>query len=240
MQSRFSIETQNSIHYYYMNKLTLTLAALAVCTLTASALTPTNLLSNGSFENTGTTATGGQGIYIYTAGTALPGWTISGPDDVHVLKTPDIGNSIGSNFNFAQDASFYLDLSGNGGAHPTVYQDFATSVAGSYKLTFYIGAPSTPGNIINVKLTGSTSLSDVTYTAAAAGANINWTLETVNFTANSTTTRVSFNDTTSSDDNAAAIDNVSVVSTVPEPATNALMVIGFAVVAGQCVRRKRA
>jgi PEP-CTERM motif len=71
---------------------------------------------------------------------------------------------------------------------------------------------------VHVQLLGISTLFDTTLTPLAATGSINWLEESFAFTADSTTTRLSFVDTSGSDDNASFLDNVS-VSEVPEPMT---------------------
>lgn len=83
-----------------------------------------------------------------------------------------------------------------------------------------------PEATINVQLTGATSLLNTTLTPAAPSVNINWTLETFAFVADSTITRLSFTDTSDLDDHTSFVDNVMVV---PEPASGLLLLLGAAV-----------
>ena len=69
-----------------------------------------------------------------------------------------------------------------------------------------------------MQLLGISTLFDTTLTPLAATGSINWLEESFAFTADSTTTRLSFVDTSGSDDNASFLDNVS-VSEVLEPMT---------------------
>ena len=173
-----------------------------------------NLILNGSFESPGTFGNAGVGREQYLApSTAITGWTVAGTGDVFLHKSPDIGTDplAGSTFNFAQNGNVYLDLSGSGAPHATIYQDFPTTPLVTYTLSFYIGAALDPGQTINVQLTGVGSLLNTNLTPNAAGTNINWVVESFTFTADSNTTRLSFQDTSTADDNASFVDSVSVV-----------------------------
>jgi hypothetical protein len=215
---------------------TLTLTILVTAgTIFVPAAQAQNLIQNGSFElpgfGAGSTDVGRQ---QYRAGsTAITGWTVAGSGDVYMCKAPDIGVA-GSTFLNAESGSYYLDLSGSGIPHATIYQDFATTPSASYQLSFYIGASDwySPFASINVQLTGATLLLDTTLTPAAPSVNINWTLETFSFVANSTTTRLSFVDTSGFDDNTSFVDNVVVV---PEPTSGFLLLFG----AAACFCRRR-
>ena len=131
--------------------------------------------------------------------------------------------------NQAQDGNFYLDLSGSyqNSAHATVFQDFATTPFTTYELSYYIGASHQlpPAATINVQLTGAATLLNSTLTPLAPSTNVNWSLQTFSFVADSTTTRLSFVDVSTSDDNTSFVDNVS-VNVVPEPSSMVLFAVG--------------
>jgi hypothetical protein len=151
---------------------------------------------------------------------------LSGSGDVYLHHTPDIGNTIGQNFNFAQQGTTYLDLSGGigggvSGQHAVISQAFATIPSQLYELSFYIGAANSPASSINVQLTGASSLINTTLQASAPSTNINWTLQTFQFMADSLTATLRFQDLSNFDDNYSFVDNVSVnlAGDVPEPGT---------------------
>jgi uncharacterized protein DUF642 len=182
---------------------------------------------NGGFELSvvDDTTAAGSGRQTFASGsTGINGWVISGPGDVYLHKSPQIGTAIGSTFNFAQDGNQYLDLSGGigggtAGMHATVSQSVATVVGQSYLLEFYIGAATSPSATINVKLDGASSLLNQTLTAVPPTANIVWTKQSFSFTADSITTTLSFVDLSGFDDNHSFVDNVSIVGVVPEPSS---------------------
>ncbi len=184
-----------------------------------------SLIQNGGFESAGFTANAGPGRWKVVANsTDITGWLVGGSGDIFVQQTPFDGGSV---YNPAQDGSHYVDLSGDGAPHATLYQDFATIIGAQYSLTFYIGSASgQPSSTINVGLTGTDVLLNTTLTPLAPNGNLNWLQETFSFTSDSVTTRLSFVDTSAIDDNASFIDNVSVVVT-PEPATLVLLTVGF-------------
>ena len=189
-----------------------------------------NLIQNGSFELPGFTgnAVPGQQQRVVAYSTDITGWTVGGIGDVYVHEYP-VGPA--SSFGPAEDGSYYLDLSGDGPPHATVYQDFSTIPGLQYSLKFYIGSSSySSGQTINVTLSEDTqvNLLNTTLTPLAPSGNINWLEETFTFTADMNTTRLSFVDTSGFDDNASYVDNVSVTE-VPEPAT--LLPIGLVALA---------
>lgn len=220
-----------------------------VVVLTAAISAQADLITNGSFETTGPGGGGAQaGRFVYVAGThdtQITGWVLDGTGDVYIHRSPDIGNAIGSNFNFAQAGDQYLDLSGGigggtSGLHASIYQDFATVVSQTYVLSFFIGAAFSPSATINVTLDGATSLLNQTLTAAAPGTNIVWTEEKFTFVANSTTTRLRFKDLSSNDDNVSFVDNVSVnAQAVPEPSSLLMLLFGTPLAVVRAVRRRK-
>jgi len=180
--------------------------------------TPTpapNLVVNGSFELPGVSGNAGLGRQQYLAPSQISGWTVGGTGDVFLHKCPDFGAE--TTFCPAQDAAFYLDLSGSGAPHATVSQDFGTSPGSRYQLSFYIGASNQqpPTSTINVRVIGATILLNASVTPLAPGANINWTLQTFTFVANSSSCHLEFVDTSSTDDNVSFVDNVGVVLLPP-------------------------
>jgi hypothetical protein len=193
-----------------------------------------NLIQNGSFEQPGASGNQGPGREEYDAGsTALTGWTLGGSGNVFLHKTPDMGNDTNQTYNYAEDGSFYLDLSGSGSVHASIYQDFTTVPSATYQVSFYIGASNqqTPAATINLQLSeGANTLLNTTLTPLPPATNINWELETFQFVANATSTRLLFHDTSSADDNVSFVDNV-VVTAVPEPSTWLLIALGGLLVA---------
>jgi pimeloyl-ACP methyl ester carboxylesterase len=184
-----------------------------ICLLGCQSGLSQNLIVNGSFEFPGfPTVTNGPrppGQMEIDAPGNIGGWTVSATGDVFLHKTPDIDG--GGLFSFAEDGNYYLDLSGSGFPHASVYQDFNTIPGASYGLNFYIaGTSASPSSIINVQIDGTDSLLNVTLAPTASFTTLNWTLQTFHFVANSTSTRLSFVDTSLTDDNASFVDNVSV------------------------------
>jgi hypothetical protein len=205
-----------------------TLIRYALVILTAVMLTTVGqaqIISNGSFELPGSTNSG----TVYVVETqGITSWTLSGAGfaGVTIHKTPELGDLLNNQtFNFAQDGNYYLDLSGAGN-HATIYQDFATVPSTLYELAFYIGASDDQPTAatINVKLDGTASLLDVILTPDAPTTNISWSRQTVLFTADSSTTRLSFLDVgPSGDNNTSFVDNVT-VTVVPEPSVTVLLI----------------
>lgn len=198
------------------------LAAVAAIAMLPSAANAAEFV-NGSFEagvpaGSFTTVAGGNS-------SSITGWTV-------------IGNSvdyIGSYWT-AQNGARSIDL--NGGAQGGIQQTFDTLAGVQYNVTFWLagnadGAPITKNVLVNAD--GGTGGLFSFNSTGTSKANMGWSKYTYNFLAAGPTTTLSF---ASQDAGAfgAALDNVSVAA-VPEPATWALMLIGFAGV-GFSMRRR--
>jgi hypothetical protein len=177
--------------------------------------TPTpgpNLIVNGSFELPGFSGgNSGPGRQQYVApSTDITGWIVAGTGDVFIHKCPDIQGA-GSTYCLPQDGSYYLDLSGSGPPHATIYQDVPTTPGSTYQLSFYVGASdqTPPAPTISVRVTGGAILLNTSVTPLGPGANITWTLQTFAFVADSSSAHLEFSGTSSTDDNASFVDSVS-------------------------------
>ncbi|MBK6414283.1 choice-of-anchor C family protein [Sphingopyxis sp.] len=198
------------------------LAAVAAITMLPSAANAAEFV-NGSFE-TGvpagsfTTVAGGNGA-------SITGWTVTGSSVDY----------IGSYWT-AQNGSHSIDL--NGSAQGGIQQTFDTLAGIQYNVTFWLagnpdGAPLTKNVLVSA--TGATNGEFSFNSTGTSKTNMGWSKYTYNFLAAGPSTTLSF---ASQDAGAfgAALDNVSVAA-VPEPATWALMLIGFAGV-GFSMRRR--
>lgn len=200
---------------------TLLAAAAAFALLPASASAAEFV--NGSFENgiapgSFTTVAGGNT-------TAITGWTVTG----------NSVDYIGSYWT-AQNGSRSIDLNGNG--QGGIQQTFDTIDGILYNVSFWLagnpdGAPITKSVIVSA--TGAASAAyNFTFTGFNKS-NMGWNNYTYSFVAGGPSTTLSFasQDATSF---GAALDNVSVAA-VPEPATWAMMILGFGFVGGSMRRR---
>ena len=181
-----------------------------------------NLIINGSFESQTISF---QQQFDGHSWWAIPGWVLPGPTGVNINN----GQAMAGNYGPAQDGLNYVDLGGSDAQHSHFFQDFTTVPGVEYSLVFYVGSSSpTPEQTINVELFESVVgvIFSTTLTPLASTGNINWQMESFNFTASTDFNRVTFMDTSMVNDRGSYIDNVSVTAT-PEPSTLAFISLGF-------------
>lgn len=198
------------------------LAAVAAVAMLPSAANAAEFV-NGSFE----------------AGTPAGSFsTVSGGNNSSITGWTATGNSvdyIGSYWT-AQDGSRSIDL--NGGAQGGIQQTFDTLAGVQYNVTFWLAGNPDGAPITKNVLVSATGATDGLFSFDSTGTskiNMGWSKYTYNFVGTGSPTTLSF-----ASQNAgaygAALDNVA-VNAVPEPATWALMLIGFAAV-GFGMRRR--
>lgn len=199
-------------------------AALAAA-LASSGAQAASLITNGSFEDT--TNFVDQGNDTMTVGpgsTAITGWTVTAGSLAWIGPSNPFGVT-------ASDGSYSLDLTGYRDAPPYagVTQTISTVNGGHYVLTFDLGTQGNSPSAINA----AAGTANQTFTTTAQ-AGFGWQTETLAFTASGTSTTVSLLGQTESNGNYIGLDNVSVtctsactVSGAPEPASWALMLVGF-------------
>lgn len=194
----------------------------------AVALFPANASAagfvNGSFESgiapgSFTTVAGGNT-------TAITGWEVTG----------NSVDYIGSYWT-AQNLSRSIDLNGNG--QGGIQQTFDTVAGVLYNVSFWLAGNPDGDPVTKSVLVGASGADSASYTFTFTGfdkANMGWKNYTYSFVAASSSTTLSFasQDATSF---GAALDNVSVAA-VPEPATWAMMILGFGLVGGSMRRRR--
>ena len=205
-------------------KLTMYLAAstLALCAAPASAA----IVTNGNFEAnsgvpTGWTVSSGTDISAFAAGAYIPCCGISG--------TPaELANTI---------ASFGA---GNVANVSTLNQIISTIAGNVYTLTFDYavfggGSQTIFANVLNGMATiASTSVTQ----SANANLATTFTSQSLSFTATGSSTTLSFNVDGVTNSVDGILDNVAVVTAVPESATWMMIIIGFGV-AGSTLRYRR-
>lgn len=203
-----------------MRSLLLAAAAIAMIPSGASAATT---IVNGSFES-GTNP--GSFTTVFAGDdTTIEGWKV----------TEGSVDYIGGYWN-AQDPSRSIDLSGNGGG--TIAQSFETVAGQAYAISFWLaGNPDGPPDIKDVEVLASGGMPSI-FSFDKTGATktmMGWKQFTYNFKASGTTATLSFKSFGSSP-YGPALDNVSVAA-VPEPATWAMMLLGFGLIGGIMRRR---
>ena len=194
-----------------------TIAVFALLTPTAHA--SVELIHNGGFESAGGFSGGFE-----TIGSGLDGWTIGGTVDlINTYWTPASG-------------SYSLDL--NGGGAGSISQSFATVVGQTYNVSFSLaGNPVGGGD----KFFYASVTAPITYTFDIDGktlGNMGWVRKSFSFVAVSDTSTLSFVGDPYHSYYGAALDDISVMAVVPEPATYGMLLVGLAMVGGLARRRK--
>ena len=204
-----------------------------------------NLITNGSFENPVEGAAQGFAAFNIPANSSLiTGWNVvqGNVDLTNICCTP------------AYDGVQAVDLIGDdratGGVFGGLSQTFATTLNQQYTLTFAYshnlgGSASVYAaqvTVADANAPANTVLSDqVTHLFTQSG----YSIFSENFTANSTSTILTFIDTQGAFNAGIYLDDVSVTpftptttGAVPEPSTWAMMILGFAGVGFMAYRRK--
>ena len=208
------------------------LAVLAAAIVLPSAASATELLTNGSFEDTGSATLQSWGGFTFGPGFSLPlpGWTVNS-GNVDVTTT-------GTVWGPAADGQNSLDI--NGWEAGTISQTFATVLGRTYTVSFdysrnAAGAPD--------PATATVSAGGVTLDVSAANDgsfgdafNMVWKPDSFTFVGTGNPTTLSLAATVEGN-GGVFFDKVS-VDAVPEPATWALMIGGFGL-AGAALRRRR-
>lgn len=203
---------------------------LLTAALTGSISTAANasLVVNGSFE---TPVIAGSCCNTVPPD-ELPGWTAT--PNVNVVT----GSFASTNGNLAYQGTQYLDLVGQGGMG-SISQNLATSAGQIYTLSFAYSR-----NLFNPSITSASAevlLNGVLFAIvthnSGTNANLDWQIFSRNFTATGATTTLTFNNLTGGVNEGILLDAIS-VAPVPEPATWAMMLLGFFGI-GAVVRRTR-
>jgi choice-of-anchor C domain-containing protein len=209
------------------------IALVVLSTSVAASSAKADLVVNGSFED----PIIGTGYINQTSPTNFPGWTIT-TNNVDIVN-PVLQWGPGA---VAADRIQVLDLVGYGSTGG-IAQVVRTKIGTVYDLRFAYsnnpGGSPTPTSDALVQLSGGASLStDVTH-GGATTSNLNWYYYSYDFTATGTSTTLSFteNDHPGCCNGGVLLDAVS-ISAVPEPATWAMMVLGFFGIGFMAYRRK--
>jgi hypothetical protein len=202
-----------------MKKMLITLALVASHAFAPNhALSDqTNLVQNGSFE----------------VGYSYSGWTLAS-GGLFNLGGPGTGVQSADGFNA-------IGL----GWQSTFYQNVPTAAGQQYVFSFFIaqlGPDAGPANVVSLQPSfGGTSLGTANFSGAGhTDQSMGWQKFDYTVTATSISSQISFFNpgTFISDNRWPMIDNVSLTS-IPEPTTNALLVLTGAMVLSRC-RQSRA
>ncbi len=198
-------------------------ACASVCGFATSASAAAFV--NGSFELG--VDPGSAFVTLAGGSTAITGWVVGG----------DSVDYIGGYWQ-AEDGSRSVDLSGN--ADGSISQTFDTVAGQTYQVDFDLAGNPDGGigpKVAIVTANGAQQQSDTfIVTGADTHSSMGWTPYVYDFTANSASTTLTFASAANSP-YGPVLDNVSVVA-VPEPASWALIILGFGGL-GALLRRRR-
>ncbi len=185
-------------------------------------------IANGSFEVGAAIPAGGFITVPALNSTAITGWTVGGGGVDYV-----------GTYWQAADGVRSVDLSGNSAGG--ISQTISTIAGRSYRVAFYLSGNPDAGVGQKVAVTSvSGNLPDIEfYNVGAANSRTNmlWQRFTYDFTAFDTTSTLTFASATRTAFG-PAVDNVS-ISTIPEPATWATLVLGMGLVGAFARDRRR-
>ena len=179
---------------------------------------------NGSFE-----LGASPGLFTTIAGgnsSTITGWTVTGSGVDYI-----------GNYWAAQNLSRSIDLNGIG--QGGIQQTFDTAAGTVYNVSFWLAGNPDGAPITKNVLVGASGANSAAYTFNFTGFNqfdMGWVNYTYRFVATGASTTLSF----ASQDAGSyggALDNVSVTGAVPEPATWAMMILGFGLIGGAMRRR---
>jgi hypothetical protein len=191
--------------------------------LAASGIAQANLIVNGSFENNNGFVNNGQDTMVLNPlSNTMGGWTV-------------VSNQlawIGASNPFALSASngtYFLDLTSyyDAGIYGGVTQTINTVAGATYQLSFDLGGSPQYGSSDSIQASAGSIINTYSINASI---NNQWNNETLNFTANDSSTVISLIGL--SGGYYIGLDNVSVTQTgaapVPEPGTMMLLGLGMA------------
>jgi Protein of unknown function (DUF642) len=205
-------------------------AAATIIAMAAAEADAATLVNNGDFANVGNVWSDNTGLGsddIQTGGgIAPPGWTVVNNNEFWFSSTNDYSGLTSSPGN----ASVYaIDLTGQANSKPYggLEQTIATTAGQKYVMTFDLGSSNVWNNATTgqAALTASAAGSSKLFTLAPSSDNT-WATETLDFTATGSSTTIEFLADSDFTSKYTGLDNVSVLSAVPEPATWATLLLG--------------
>lgn len=188
---------------------------------TAPQLLLATPFTNGGWESSGVPAIG-------------PGWVV----DTGVGQTSTF--PVGFGPTVAGEGTQAALLSGGGESTSTISQTFDTVTGTTYNFSFLYNGVGVGGQTLDVKFddvgTTNNQLFTNGVTVPASGNSDVWLLFSSQFTAQGTSTKISFTDNTPNASSDALVDDVAITA-VPEPGTFAMLLFGT--IALWSLRRKR-
>jgi choice-of-anchor C domain-containing protein len=196
------------------------------------------LIVNGSFEQGDfNSCSNGSWCRLFNGATNLTGWVIGG-------VAVDWHNSAEMHFPHTGDKVVDLNLDGGPGQTGTISQSFATTPGAQYLLEFFLSGPEPSFNSgfpdpreVVVDIAGVHMFFS---TPASLNTNIQWGDEQLLFTAQGTTTTLTFSSPNDVGYWGPVLDDVSVnaVNAVPEPSSIGLLFTGFLGLAATRLHRR--
>jgi hypothetical protein len=215
---------------------------LAVGLVGLIALTATgaraNLVANGDFANIDGTWVNNTGLgsddWLTSGRTAIPDWTnVPGAANEFWVTTPN--DYSGLTASPGNGSTYFVDLTGQANDKPYggLEQTIATTAGDNYVLQFALGASTVWNNpnpaALTASATGTSLLATKLFTLAATSDNT-WATETLDFTADSSSTTIELLGDSSYTSRYIGLDNVSVTpatGAVPEPSTWPVILLGL-------------
>ena len=189
--------------------------AAAAAVLVPATASAANSIVNGGFEAPVVTGA----CCTTSPPDPLPGWVAT--PNVNVV----LGTFSSTNGNLAFEGNQYLDLVGQGGTG-SLSQSFATILGESYTVSFayshnlFSGTPSASASFLVDGLGGTLTHS------TGSNANLDWQTYLGSFIATGSSATLNFTNLTGGTNEGILLDAVAVTA-APEPATWAMMMIGF-------------
>jgi hypothetical protein len=237
---RFDMAEHSSLWTNSLSRSRRSIAVLvAACAIACTGPAAADIIANGGFELG--TFTGGNSLaqQIQPGGGELSGWTVSG--------APATWYTSGWNNNPQQfplnprTGNFGVSLADGSVRFVNLSQSINLLPFQQYQLSFWVGNYSFNNGPagVNVSITDGTSntiLLSENVLAPIPNRSSNWTRFAFNFIADGTSNTISFGELNGP--SYIGLDDVNITA-VPEPATWAMMILGFAAIGFLAYRRSR-
>jgi Protein of unknown function (DUF642)/PEP-CTERM motif len=216
-----------------MKRILFSLAALGLLSVgTVKRAHASNIVVNGGFE-----APVVSGFYytIYSAGQSFTGWTIGRGSVALGTNQFNPGQS-----DLPYQGNQYLQLASTQGGNGSIYQDLATTPGTTYELSFaFASNPFASENVTMNVAWGGTPVANLSATPSHELLNSGWVVESFSIVATQKTTRLEFTNTTPIADIAGPQIDAVIVSSVPEPSSMVMGLIGLTMAGGVVLVRPR-